>query len=153
LILLADGHCVYADGLPATPQLEEPTFTLDEVTVMARPDDREELARSEWHDALEELSAARQGDEVTIEVLDREFGDVHEAERIPLAYVEYDHKDDAVTVAVGGFTARYPVVLRHFVPHPRAIYVHPPQPEEAQALDLVDGEGVQTLVTLHPKAG
>ena len=57
-----------------------------------------------------------QADDVTIEVVDPTFGPNQEAERLPLAYIEYDPKDDVVVVAVGGRTARYPVLLDHGAP-------------------------------------
>ncbi len=59
----------------------------------------------------------REGQDVTIEVLSRDFGDELEARRLPLAYLAYDAKDD-----VGGHAARYRDRRRRRRPDVR----HPP---------------------------
>lgn len=111
---------------------------------------REEIARNDWVDFLELLSKEHEGSYVTMEVLAGDFGDQHEAERLPLVYIEYDHKDDVVIVAVGGRDGRYPVVLRHLISEPEKVFVHPPRPELAHAVDVVDKDGVQTIISLYP---
>jgi Family of unknown function (DUF5335) len=110
-----------------------------------------ELARAEWQARLDELTKEQQGHEVAIELLDQELGDEEEVEWLPLAYIEYDHKDDVVIVAVGGRDGRYPVVLRHFVEHPQRILVDS-HDEGRVALDIVDGDGDgdHTIVTIRP---
>jgi hypothetical protein len=85
-----------------------------------------------------------------MEVLTRDLGDQHEAERLPFVFIEYDRKGDVVIVAVGGRDGRYPVVLRHLIHEPEKILVHRPRPELAFALDVVDEEGVQTVISLYP---
>jgi hypothetical protein len=112
---------------------------------------KEELHRSEWQDALDLLTKEHDGDDVTIELLAVDFGDQHEAEKLPFAYLEYDRKDDAVIVAVGGRSNRYPVVLRHIIEHPQRIFVHPPTPNAVQAVDIEAFDGSQTIVTLRPR--
>ena len=67
---------------------------------------------------LDEITKVRTGDDVTIELLDAEFGDAFEAERMPLAYIEYDEHADEASVGVGGRDGRYPVVLRYSIEHP-----------------------------------
>lgn len=111
-------------------------------------DDNEELPRDEWQAALDELTAAHEHTEVTVEIIGRPLGDQIEAEKLPLVYIEYDYKDDVVIVAVASRDGEDPV-LRHMINHPRNIYVHPPDPKEAQALDVVAEDGTQTLVTLY----
>jgi hypothetical protein len=49
-----------------------------------RPDLIHERPKEEWHQLLDELTRVRAGDDVTIELLDAEFGDEFEAERMPL---------------------------------------------------------------------
>jgi hypothetical protein len=71
--------------------------------------------RQGWVEGLDRLTKDREGQDVTIEVLDRSFGDQTEAERLPFAYTSYDPKGDVVVVAVGGRSSSYPVVLRHMV--------------------------------------
>jgi uncharacterized protein DUF5335 len=113
----------------------------------------EEIQRNDWVDFLELLTKEHEGWYVTIEVLTRDFGDQHEAERLPFVYVEYDYKDEVVIVAVGGRDGKYPVVLRHLISQPEKLFVHPPRPELAHAVDVVDKDGVQTVVSLYDESG
>ena len=111
--------------------------------------DRYEPQRREWRDFLELVTKEHEGDAVTIEVLDREYGDQFEAEQMPFAYLEYDDKDDAVIVGVGGKDSRYPVVRRHIIEHPKAVLADPPAPNSARAIDIVSDDGTSTIVSLH----
>ena len=111
---------------------------------------REEVPRAAWHDALELITKEHEGDEVTIEIVDENLGDQEEATKLPLNYLEYDRKDDVVVVGVGGHSTRFPVVLRHMIRHPQTIWVHPPAPATSRAVWVVDAEGIETLVRLHP---
>jgi hypothetical protein len=112
----------------------------------------EALTRDGWQDALDDFTKIHRGDAVTIEVVDKTFGDqVEVAERLPFAYIEYDRKDDVVVVAVGGQTARFPVVLRHMIQHPQQIFIYPPRPTPAETVDVTDAEGTQTVVTVHAR--
>jgi len=86
-----------------------------------RTDIVHERPKGDWHELLDELTLVRTGDDVTIELLDAEFGDELEAERMPLAYIEYDEHADEASVGVGGRDGRYPVVLRHSIEHPISI--------------------------------
>jgi hypothetical protein len=111
---------------------------------------REEVARTDWVGFLELLTKEHEGSYVTMEILTKDFGDQHEAEHLPFVYIEYDYKDDVVIVAVGGRDGRYPVVLRHIISHPEKIFVHPPRPELAHAIDVIDKDGVHTVISLYP---
>ena len=106
-------------------------------------------SREEWREFLELVSKEHEGDEVTIEVASMEFGDNLQAERLPLAYVAYDNKDDVAIVAVGGRDGRFPVVLRHMIERLRSITVDPATPDAARAIDIVGADGSHTYVTLH----
>jgi hypothetical protein len=110
---------------------------------------RADLPRPAWRDFFELLTKEHEGDDVTIEVVSLDFGDQLEAEKLPLAYIEYDDKDDVFIVAVGGRDGRYPAVLRHMIAHPKTIMVDSPAPNVTMAIDVVGGDGAQTLVTLH----
>ena len=112
-------------------------------------DQPNEFPREETHRLLEELTKEHEGDEVTIELLDQEFGDASEVERLPLAYIDYDPKDDVVVVAVGGRDPRYPVVLRHFVEHPQRVLADSYGREGGLALDILGSDGSRTIVTLQ----
>jgi hypothetical protein len=111
--------------------------------------EEDEIPRHQWSEALELLTKDHEGDEVTIEVMSGDLGNQHEAEKLPLTYIDYDTKDDTVIVAVGGRDSRYPVVLRHIIAKPQAILFHPPDPNAAEAIEVVDGQGAQTILTLH----
>lgn len=111
----------------------------------------EEIPRAAWQEALELLTKEHEGYEVTIELVGEEVGDQEEATGLPLNAIGYDRKDDVIVVAVGGHSARFPVVLRHIINHPRTIWVHPPGPAPTRAVWVVDADGVATLVRLHPR--
>lgn len=114
--------------------------------------DTAELAEGDWHPGLDRITRDHEGDVVTIELLSADFGDQLEAQRLPLAYLEYDPKDDMVIVAVGGRDGRYPVVLRHFVSHPSRILVRTDPTSGIQVVNVTDDDGSQTLITLQPQA-
>ena len=112
----------------------------------------ETLAREAWQAALDDVTKIHEGNGATVEVVDRDFGDQVEAtEILPLTYVEYDRKDDVVVIAVGGRTARFPVVLRHIIEHPQQIFIYPPRPAPTESIYVTDRDGTQTVVTLHPR--
>ncbi|MCF6523630.1 DUF5335 family protein [Streptomyces sp. JJ36] len=106
------------------------------------------LERTDWQTALEEITDEHWGHLVSIEVLDPSLGDQYEAERLPFSSLAYDPKDDVVIVAVGGKPPRYPVVLRHMVPHPAEIDVAVRDAAE-DAVRVVPPEGAPTLITFH----
>jgi hypothetical protein len=60
------------------------------------------IDRSQWVEQLDAVTREHEGDEITIEVLDKDWGDAHEAQRMPFSYVSYDKKDDVVIIGVGG---------------------------------------------------
>jgi Family of unknown function (DUF5335) len=107
-----------------------------------------ELPRSQWQARLAELTQQHQGHGVAIELLDQEIGDEAEVEMLPLAFLEFDPRDDVVIVGVGGRDGRYPVVLRHIVERPQRI-VADSVGEDRVALDIVDGGGDHTIVTIQ----
>jgi hypothetical protein len=113
-----------------------------------RSDVIHERAKDEWHKLLDELTLVRSGDDVTIELLDAEFGDEFEAERMPLAYIEYDEHADEASVGVGGRDGRYPVVLRHSIEHPTSILTDSKPPMLPLVVQIVGADGSETLVTV-----
>lgn len=118
-----------------------------------RPDIIHERPKEEWHKLLDELTVVRTGDDVTIELLDADFGDEFEAERIPLAYIEYDEHDDEASVGVGGRDGRFPVVLRHAIQHPTSILTDSKPPMLPLVVQIVGADGSETLVTVLPRVG
>ena len=109
-----------------------------------------ERPREDWHTLLDELTKVRAGDDVTIELLDAEFGDAFEAQRMPLAYVEYDEHADEASVGVGGRDNRYPVVFRHSIEHPTSILTDSKPPRLPLVVQIVGADGSETLVTVFP---
>jgi len=107
--------------------------------------DRTVVDRERWESALDQLTKDHEGEEITIELLDPTYGDLREAERMPFAYATYDRPSDTVIIAVGGRSARYPVVLRHLIERPTEIRVDD-RPAGA-ALMVVDAEGTATLIS------
>jgi hypothetical protein len=105
--------------------------------------------RKAWVDQLDRITKEREGQYVTIEVVDRTYGDGTEAERMPFGYASYDQNDDVAIVAVGGNSGRYPVALRHMVWHPTEIDVDP----EAGAVKLVEPDGTTTIVSFLVPSG
>ena len=106
------------------------------------------LDRNEWAGGLDQLTKNHEGGLLTIELLDMSFGDQHEVERLPFAYVNYDPRDDVVIVAVGGKSAKYPVVLRHMIWHPAEVSVADGE-DLGTVLRVTDSDGVTNLITFH----
>ena len=119
-----------------------------ENTNRQRPDIVHERPKEDWHELLDELTLVRTGDEVTIELLDAEFGDELEAERMPLAYIEYDEHADEASVGVGGRDGRYPVVLRHSIEHPTSILTDAKPPMLPLVVQIIAADGSETLVSI-----
>lgn len=111
-----------------------------------------ERPKGDWHRLLDELTRVRAGDDVTIELLDAEFGDAFEAERMPLAYIEYDEHADEASVGVGGRDGRYQVVLRHSIEHPASILTDSKPPRLPLVIQIVGADGSETLVTVIPRS-
>ena len=104
-----------------------------------------ELPREQWQQFFDKLTHDYENFDVTIEVLSRDLGDQVEAERLPLAYLAYDEKDDAFIVAVGGRDGRYPVQLRHIIEHPRTIYADELTDETPWAIDVIGPDGTASI--------
>lgn len=108
-------------------------------------DDELTRDRRTWQSLFDEISQGRNGQLVTLEVLDQDFGDQTEAERVPFSSITYDERGDVVVVALGGATAEHPVVLRHLVHRPRLVDVVE-RGENGLVLRVVDSEDAATLV-------
>jgi uncharacterized protein DUF5335 len=108
---------------------------------------RSELDREEWESALDQHTWRHDGDYVTIEVLDPSLGDQLEVERLPFRYVSYDRRDDTVVIAVGGTTARFPVVLRHLITKPTTVSLD--EDADPPSLLITDAGSTSTLVSFY----
>jgi hypothetical protein len=109
------------------------------------------IDRSQWAEQLAAVTRDHEGDEITIEVLDKDWGDAHEAERLPFTYVMYDRKNDVVIVGVGGRSAAWPVLLRHMVRHP--VEVSLATVGDQAVLRVAEQNETVTLVTIRAKQG
>ncbi len=97
---------------------------------------------------FEKLSGELDAYDVTIEVLSQEYGDDYEAEKLPLAYLAYDDKDDDFIVAVGGQDGRYPE-LHHIINHPTRILVDTPSPDVPWAIEVTAADESRTIITFY----
>jgi hypothetical protein len=104
------------------------------------------IDRSQWVEQLDAVTREHEGDHVTIEVLDKDWGDVHEAQRMPFSYVSYDPKDDVVIIGVGGRSAAWPVLLRHMVWNPAAVSLA--VFDDATVLRVSELDGTVTLASI-----
>lgn len=102
--------------------------------------------RAEWAALTDRLTADHRGHDVTIEVLDPEGGDSSLVERLPFDSIIFDARSDALIVCVGGSPPRYPVVLRHVIPHPQQLQFD--LTHRGAALRITDPSGTTTLVSL-----
>ncbi|GAB3979712.1 DUF5335 family protein [Actinoallomurus acanthiterrae] len=106
--------------------------------------------RGKWAEFFDTLSADHAGHSAAVELLGADFGDQFEAERLPFAYASYDPRDDVVVIALGGNSARFPVLLRHMIDHPTEIDFTVPASAETD-VRIVDGDGTATLLLLRPE--
>jgi hypothetical protein len=111
----------------------------------------QELDKHELRVFFDKLSKDAGAYDVTIEIVSPELGDQLEAEKLPLAYVAYDDKDDVVIVAVDGKDSPDPV-LRHMVEHPVRVVADTISEDTPWAIDVTASDDTQTIVTLHRRA-
>jgi Family of unknown function (DUF5335) len=102
-----------------------------------------DVARNQWAGFFDRISVDHLGDQVEIEVLDGEFGDQIEIQRMPFESAAYDPREDTVVVTVGD-----PVTLRHMVEHPTEIDVDTTAPMETVV--RVASVDSTTLVHFYP---
>jgi hypothetical protein len=108
------------------------------------------IERDGWADFFDLLTADHKGNAAAIELLDADFGDQYETERLPFAYASYDLRDDVVVIGVGGNSARFPVLLRHLINHPVQVDFAVPRPAETD-VRIVDADGTATMLRLRPQ--
>jgi hypothetical protein len=108
------------------------------------------IDRDGWARFFDLLTADHKGRLAAIELVDADFGDQYETERLPFTYASYDPRDDVVVVGVGGDSARFPVLLRHMIHHPVEVDFAVPRPTETD-VRVVDAGGTVTLLRLRPK--
>ncbi|HZX02829.1 DUF5335 family protein [Kribbella sp.] len=104
-----------------------------------------EIEPDDWQAELDRLTWQHEGDYVTIEVVGASLGDQVEVDRLPFAYVTYDHKADTALIVVGGTTARLPVALRHLITRPVKVVID----QEADSLLITDSDDTTTVVRFY----
>ena len=104
--------------------------------------------RQEWRGYLDIVSRETEGEPITIEVVTAELGSRVEADRLPLASISYDEKEELVFVSVHSTSSEDPV-LEHIVQNPWRIVFDPPSPGAVRSIDIEGADGAHTLVTLH----
>jgi Family of unknown function (DUF5335) len=109
----------------------------------------QDLDPAKWHEYFDTLTPAIEGKHATIEILDEELGDQPDAERIPIEAISYDPRDVVLEVALGGRSARYPVVLRHFIYSPQSISIEEEDSVAPTAILVTDPSGTRTLISLY----
>ena len=100
--------------------------------------------KAKWKLFFEFLSKQVEGTRAEIEVASLELGDQIEAEWLPLLGITYDHKDNAVEIALEDSDR---VVIDHMIKEPREIHFA----EEGRhfiGLDIVDLNGAHHIVKL-----
>jgi hypothetical protein len=108
-----------------------------------------ELPAETWRDFFQRLSSQYRGYAVTIEAVSRDYGDQLQAEALPLAYLEYDPKDDVLIIALDSRDGRDAPVLRHMIEHPQRILADEVNDDVPWAIDAFAEDGTQTIVTLY----
>lgn len=86
--------------------------------------------------------------DVTIEVLGAEIGDQLEAQRLPWHALIFDRS--TIEISVGGRDRSVPVVLRHEIRDPEAVWVEE-GPGKIEAISIDDRSGVKTIVRFHDR--
>ncbi|MCW2944175.1 MAG: hypothetical protein JWR24_892 [Actinoallomurus sp.] len=108
------------------------------------------IDRDGWGRFFDLLTADHKGHSAAIELVDADFGDQYETERLPFAYSSYDPRDDVIVIGVGGDSARFPVLLRHMIHHPVEVDFTVPRPTEMD-VRVVATDGTVTMLRLRPK--
>jgi hypothetical protein len=103
-----------------------------------------------WVAFFELLTADHKGQNAAVELVDSDFGDQYETERLPFTYASYDPRDDVLVIGLGGDTARFPVLLRHMINHPVEVDFAVPRPTETD-VRVIGDDGTKTLLRLRPK--
>lgn len=103
-----------------------------------------------WVGFFDLLSTDHKSQSAAIALAGAEFGDQYETERLPFAYASYDPRDDVIVIAVGGDSARFPVLLRRIINHPVQVDVAAPAPAETD-VRIVDATA--TLLRPRPDSG
>jgi hypothetical protein len=107
----------------------------------------QQIPREAWREYFDTLAKILPTVEATVEVIGRDLGDQFIGERVLLAGISYDDKDDVLVIGLdtpGGL----PEEVEHLVDHPQRIMVTGLD-DGSTAIDVEDAEGHQTIVRYH----
>lgn len=97
------------------------------------------ISKSDWTGYLNPITRGLIGLRAEIEVASLELGDQIAADRVAIAGIFYDPKDDLVGVLLDGFD--------HLIRHPESIYVDEGE-DGLAAIAVIDREGTNHLIKL-----
>lgn len=104
-----------------------------------------QLEKPEWSSYLTEVAQRHRDLEISIEIVGGEVGHGVEATDMQLEDLVYDEREDVFEIAGSRTLGGSRQVLRHFVTHPRQIWVEEVAGEPA-ALEIEHEDGLKTLV-------
>jgi hypothetical protein len=107
----------------------------------------QEIPREAWREYFDTLAKVLPTVEVTVEVIGRDLGDQFIGERVLLAGISYDDKDDVLVIGLdtpGGL----PEEVEHLVDHPQRIMVTGLD-DGSTVIEVEDPDGHQTLIRYH----
>jgi hypothetical protein len=104
----------------------------------------QEIPREAWHEYFDTLAKVLPTVEVTVEVVGRDLGDQFIGERVLLAGISYDDKDDVLVIGLdtpGGL----PEEVEHMVHEPQRVMVTGLD-DGSTVIEVKDAEGRQTII-------
>jgi hypothetical protein len=108
------------------------------------PTTTHEIPREVWREYFDTLAKVLPTVEVTVEVIGRDLGDQFIGERVLLAAISYDHKDDVLVIGLdtpGGL----PEEVEHLVYNPQRVMVTGLD-DGSTVIEVEDADGHQTIV-------
>ena len=108
-----------------------------------------QLEKSAWAPYFTELTQRHPDVEIAIEILGGEVGHAVEASALLLEDAVYDERSDAFEIAGSRRAGAAKQVLRHFVDHPRSIWVANGG-DVPEAIEVDHGDGMKTLIRIGP---
>jgi hypothetical protein len=100
----------------------------------------QEIQREAWREYFDTTAKLLPTVEVTVEVIGRDVGDQFVGERVLLAGISYDDKDDVLVVGLDS-----PEDVEHFVYNPQRVLVTGLD-DGSTVIDVEDAEGNQTII-------
>lgn len=107
----------------------------------------EEIPPEKWSEYFDDLSRRLDGPTVTVEIDGADIGAQIAAERVRLAGISYDHKDDVVVIGLDGPSGS-PEQYERMVSAPTRIFVASSD-DGTTAIDVEDAEGQKTILRIE----